>query len=134
MKVMSLDFYRHNYNDSWNPDYDPTNGGVSGRYNEILVACDRGWERDIDPRNPPENLFRIDSFYIGQSLAIHLVPYNMKRKGLIGPMFGGNYADTCDSRWGEMLRDLFGNEYRFNTCLAIHDRYETQELYDALSR
>lgn len=134
MKVLTLNVYRHDYHDSWNPDYDPTNGGVSGRYDNILVACDTGNEQDIDPANPPENLFRIDSFYIGQGLAVRLVPYQTKREGMVGPMFGGNYADISDSRWGRELERLFGHEFRFNTCLAIHDRYETPELYEALTR
>lgn len=134
MRVMTLNVYRHDYNDSWNPDYDPTNGGVSGRCNEIMVACDSGNERDIDAYNPPENLFRVEEMNIGFCRALHLVPYSSHKDGLVGPMFGGNYATTSDSRWGRWLSERFGAAFRFNTCLAIHDRYETQELYDALSR
>lgn len=134
MKVLSLNVYRHNYSSSWNPDYDPTNGGVSGRYDRILVPCDEGNEQFIDPANLPENLFKIEHMNIGPWEALHLVPYVEHRDGLIGPMDGGNYADTCDSRWGRHLAKYFGPAYRFNTCLEIHDRYETPEVYDMLTR
>lgn len=132
MKALPLNVYRHNYNDSWNPDYDPTNGGISGRYDKILVPCDDGWV-NVDP-TACENLFRIEGMHIGQCFVLHLVPYDPRREGMVGPMFGGNYATTSDSRWGRWLAEHFGNEFRFNTCLAIHDRYETPEVYEALSR
>lgn len=134
MRVMDLNVYRHDYGDSWDPNYDPTNGGVSGRYNNIMVVCDTGNDEDIDPDNPPENLFRVEDMLIGNCMALHLVPYKAKRSGMVGPMFGGNYADTSDSRWGRMLFEHFGGAFRFNTCLAIHDRYETPEMYEALTR
>lgn len=132
MKVLSLSVYRHN--SSVFPDMDCTNGGASGRYDEILVECDRGNERDIDPTNPPENLFKVEEMNIGFCRALHLVPYKKRREGMVGPMDGGNYADTCDSRWGEMLSDHYGAAFRFNHCLSIHDRYETPEQYRILSR
>ena len=134
MKVLYLNVYRHDYHDSWNPNYDPTNGGVSGRYDEIMVPCEHGFECDIDPDNPPENLFVIEDMNIGFYRALHLVPYKKHRDGMVGPMFGGNYADISDSRWGQMLSDQYGAAFRFNTCLSIHDRYETPEMYEALSR
>lgn len=129
MKALILNVYRGTYGD---PDYDPTNGGISGRYDEILVPCEHGF-MNVDPATC-ENLFRIERFTFGPWETLHLVPYNKEREGLIGPMDGGNYADASDSRWGEMLARKFGPFYRFNTCLAIHDRYETPEVYEALSR
>ena len=129
MKALPLNVYRHNYNDR---DYDPTNGGVSSRYDSILVPCDEGYI-DLDPLTT-ENLFRIDFRRIGRYESLTLVPYNTKREGMVGPMCGGNYADTSDSRWGTMLAEHYGGQYRFNTCLAIHDRYETPEVYEMLSR
>lgn len=41
-------------------------------------------------------------------------------KGLVGPMFGGNLAYSSDSR----CRKVY----------FIHDRFETQQQYDTLSR
>ena len=40
----------------------------------------------------------------------------------VGPMFGGNFVYTSDSR--------FPSDYP----IPIHDRFETQEQYDQLSR
>lgn len=127
MKALQLYVYRSNYGD---PNYDPTNGGISGRYNEIMVPCDRG-PFDVDPMTC-ENLFRIER---GPAFAhtLHLVPYN-KPQGMVGPMFGGNYATASDSRWGEMLASYFGDFYRYNNVLAIHDRFETSKQYEILSR
>ena len=45
----------------------------------------------------------------------------------LGPqMAGGTYATTSDSRWSEKV-GLYG-------AVPIHDRRETWELYEALSR
>ena len=44
--------------------------------------------------------------------------------GLVGPMFGGNFITSSDSRMREV------NAYP----IPVHDRYETQETYDLLSR
>lgn len=130
MRVMDLNVYRHDYSDSWDPNYDPTNGGVSGRYNSIMVVCDTGNNENIDPDNPPENLFML----VGSSYSNspRLVPRRATPNGLVGPMFGGNYADTSDSRWGKMVAKHFGDAYRFTHCLPIFDRYETPEQYRIL--
>jgi hypothetical protein len=42
---------------------------------------------------------------------------------MIGPMFGGNYITTSDSRFKEVCPHP----------VPVHDRYETQEQYDRLS-
>jgi len=44
----------------------------------------------------------------------------------VGPMMGGNYAATSDSRFRNAA-DLYG-------AVAIHDRYETPEQYARLSQ
>lgn len=130
MKALRLNVYRHDWND---PDYDPTNGGVSGRCNEILVPCPEGpW--DVDPDNPPENLFQLCEKRVF-GLYLYLAPYSKTDEQLhmAGPMFGGNYAETSDGRWARMLRSRYGMSLG-STCLPIHDRYETWEAYEALSR
>jgi hypothetical protein len=45
--------------------------------------------------------------------------------GKLGPMAGGNYIMTSDSRFRQEV-----NEYP----VPVHDRFETQEQYDFLSR
>lgn len=49
--------------------------------------------------------------------------------GLVGPMFGGNIADTSDSRWAQAVRAIAG----FVCPVRIHDRFETTEQYRLLS-
>ena len=128
MNALRLYVYRSNYG---NHGYDPTNGGITSRYDEILVACDDGPVK-VDPANPPENIFMlVGSSYSGSP---RLVPRHIKPEDMVGPMFGGNYATTSDSRWGKMVAKHFGEAYRFTNCLPVFDRYETPEAYEILSR
>lgn len=50
------------------------------------------------------------------------IPAKEPSQPMCGPMFGGRFIYTCDSR--------FPNDYP----IPVHDRYETQELNDLLSR
>lgn len=50
----------------------------------------------------------------------------------IGPMAGGTYIATSDSRFSELVREITGGD--FYGAVALHDRYEDQETYDTLSR
>lgn len=53
------------------------------------------------------------------------VPVNVGNKsGLVGPMFGGNFVYSSDSRFRKICA----------YPLPVHDRYETQACNDALSR
>lgn len=105
---------------------DCTNGGVSSKFRELLVPCegDNPWDcgpYEYDPENPPENLCNIERRELFGQVILTLVPAN----GRGWHMYGGNKADTSDSRWGELLERVSGNPfYRFNTCIDIHDRYE----------
>jgi len=47
-------------------------------------------------------------------------------EGMVGPMFGGTFAYTSDSRWFEATK-MYG-------AVPIHDLFDTSERYDALSR
>lgn len=49
----------------------------------------------------------------------------------VGPMHGGCYVGTSDSRFGETVRELGGA--RFGGPVALHDRFESPELYRTLS-
>ncbi|MDD3337105.1 MAG: hypothetical protein PHI98_16605 [Eubacteriales bacterium] len=102
---------------------DCTNGGISSRFKELLVECEEGYI-NVDPANPPENLVRLAYRRIGGRDVYHLEP-TAKATG-VGWMMGGNYAATSDSRFGEMT-GIYG-------AIAIHDRTESQELYDLMSR
>lgn len=103
--------------------YDCTNGGISSRFRELLILCDDGFiEVDLD--KPPENLVKMVRRVVFGKTVYYVEP--VKRPSGVGWMMGGNYAATSDSRFSEMT-NIYG-------AIAIHDRQESQELYDALSR
>lgn len=110
-----------------NAEYgDSTNGGVSSLYSRFIL---------VDPDNPL-GPFEADNEKPG-SMALTIVPgpFGSLRavmandetgepldgpEGEIGPMFGGNFIYTSDSRGP-------------NLPVKIFDRYESKELYDRLS-
>lgn len=106
--VISLSVYKF-------PLGDCTNGGVSGgETKDVYVPCEFG----------PYTAFKVD-----QSLILFpeqrrqeywaLKPANTP-DGMVGPMCGGNLAYSSDSR----VRRVY----------HIHDRFETPQEYEALSR
>ena len=94
---------------------DCTNGGISSRFDKLLLVCDDGFV-DIDAENPPENLVVVISRHFGNREYKHIEPY--VKPTHLGWMHGGNVAYSSDSR--------FPSAYP----LCIHDRQETQEQYD----
>lgn len=96
---------------------DCTNGGITSRYDELLLICEDGFV-DIDPENPPANAVVLVSRYIAGRIYKHLEPLATPQH--LGWMHGGNLAYTSDSR--------FPHDYP----LCVHDRQETQEQYDYL--
>ena len=61
----------------------------------------------------------------------HLRPYHPNRKNLIGPMCNGMIAEV-NSTITSQLEKMVG--YPISKYISVHDRYETQEMYDALCR
>lgn len=102
---------------------DCTNDGISRRYDTLLLICEEGYE-EVDESNPPENLVKIVTRFIAGSEYKHIEPYAAVDSGNVGWMSGGNIAYSCDSRFSRM------SQYP----LSVHDRQESQELYDMLSR
>jgi hypothetical protein len=47
-------------------------------------------------------------------------------------MAGGNFGSTSDGRFSEACRKLLGHD--FYGAVPIHDRFESQAMYDMLSR
>lgn len=113
MRALSISVYKNRS--------DCTNGGVSSRFNDLLLVCDRG-NYEIDENNIPENLVKIVTRNVFGTEYKHIEPYKPATE--VGWMSGGNIGYTCDSRFSDLSR------YPLN----IHDRQETQEVYDALSR
>ena len=118
VKALRLDVFS-------NPSYRScANGGWTERNDVLYVACPEGnWE--IEETDPA--LFDL---VLGPFGTIHLRPRNGGEGA--GPMMGGSYAGTSDSRFTRMCEELTG--YPWHGAVAVHDRYESRELYERLSR
>jgi len=107
---LTVHVYRNgNYSDS-------TNDGISKYYDRILLANVEG------PDYPDES--ELPTAYLVEgnlSGTIKIIPA-IKPEGSSGPMMGGNYASSCDRRFGEACEEITGN--RFYGAVAIHDRFE----------
>lgn len=118
IKALSLDVYA-------NGRYRKcANGGWTEEHDELYVACPEGY-LEIDEDDPA--LFKFGT----AAGTIHLRPYK-DIKGCAGPMMGGSYAGTSDSRFSRMVKALTGHPW--HGAVAVHDRYETWEQYEFLSR
>ncbi len=129
MRHIKLDVYKHV---PWvNECYDPTNGGVSGRLDEIEVFSAESTDEEIREwcgreGRRIEDVCRLNKRVLWGEKHYCIEPVVKPRK-LCGPMFGGNFAYTSDGRWAEMLWESVGRP------IPIHDRFETREQYDALT-
>lgn len=102
---------------------DCTNNGISAKHDSLLVLCDKGnW--DVDMADAPENLVKLVERKYDNQRFFHLEPVNPAAGA--GWMAGGNFAGTSDSRFSDMTG--------FYGAISIHDRDETWEQYDRLSR
>lgn len=115
MRAISISVYR-------SPIYSGcSNGGISERYDSLLLIHPEGWI-EIDECDPPENLVRVVERRIGSRIYRHLEP--VASPVGIGWMSGGSYAGSSDARFCEI------SDYP----LSIHDRRESPEMYEMLSR
>lgn len=103
---------------------DCTNNGISSRHDRLLCICPDGYI-DIDEDNPPEEAVTIvHRRFCGKDI-YHLEPLSAPKE--CGWMAGGNYAESCDDRFSEMAGGFY-------CAMAIHDRQETWEEYEMMSR
>lgn len=129
MRPVNLSIYKHQ---PWvREGYDPSNHGISGRLDEIYVFPADATNGQIASwclkhRVRPSEVCRLNKRMLWGEKHYFIEPV-MPPKGKIGPMFGGNFAYTSNGIWADMLGE--------KTCrpIKIHDRFETQEQYDALS-
>lgn len=114
MKLTPLDVYRSSY--------DATNGGITSKEDRIYIVDEKhGRETDTSRINPAA-IFDFED-YRGH---FRLIPHTNTKPNCVGSMFGGNIATIARYR-GLDDHPLNGK------VLHVHDRYETQELYDLLS-
>lgn len=114
---------------------DCTNGGVTSRVTKVIVTHvqDERSEPVLVPDSmrifPPTGeapAMKLVIRTIFKRTCLHLEPVGRPPAGHLGWMAGGNCASTSDSRWIQLAG---GTDY-----VSIHDRSETQALYDTLSR
>ena len=104
--------------------HDCTNGGISSRHRQLLLICDEGF-LEVDENDPPENLVRVVKRHLFGRDIYHIEP--VAQPNGAGWMMGGNYAASCDSRFSKAVGGTYG-------AVPVHDRQESWEQYEALSR
>lgn len=87
------------------------------------VAPLRGGVFEPTPKAPAVVLvFRM----MGGQRLVHAIPYDGEAgRGKVGPMAGGTFINTSDSRFSEAT-GLYA-------AISLHDRFETREVYNAMS-
>ncbi len=108
-----------------NPSGDCTNRGISSRFRELLVYCPDGHESFDSEKETPLNFCMVErqTFFGGRTANTVIVPAMVDDAGNVVKrpgwwMYGGNIADTSDSRFTQ----LKGGYYP----LHIHDRKEAR--------
>ena len=118
VNALSLSIYK-------NPLYHGcANGGWTENNDELFVACPSG-PHEVEVDDP--SLFVLRRGPLG---SLRLEP-NVIPDGMAGPMMGGCYAATSDSRFSEMCEHLLG--HRWYGAVAVHDRFDTWEAYRILT-
>ena len=118
-KYLSLSIFK-------NSGQDFSNGGLSSKSNTCYIESEEGW---IDESRVPQD--QIVKLELGAFGSIHLVPIKETPKGHVGYMMGGCYVATSDSRFNEMVEKILGHSWY--GAIALHDRTESQEMYDLMS-
>lgn len=114
IKCLRIDVYRHG-------KWDATNGGISSRFSELLMACPDGPDGFDTADGIPENFCMADHRHIFDEDHVRIVPATVDESGNVKPragwwMFGGNLAYASDSRFREETRTFYP--------ICIHDRQE----------
>ena len=97
-----------------------SNGGITERYDELYVVCPDGCY-DFDTDNLPENIVEIKTKFVRGEAYRYAEPLASVSKGCVGWMAGGSLLYSSDSRFGGFP-------------VKVHDRQESYELNDMLSR
>ena len=107
----------HHDQDSWLGDVDCTNGGITNHKNGVheltIINADGPFEPD---EKAPAAVIMLTQF----GNAKILPAADAKDENWM--MFGGNYAATSDSRFGDAIEKLTGQD--FYGAVPIHDRKE----------
>lgn len=108
---------------------DCTNGGLTSKFGRLCVVNVDG---PFEPREDMPAVMLVEN----AQRTCKIVPAE-NVDGQWQPvkkwwMMGGNYATTSDSRFADAVEKLLG--HRFYGAVAVHDRTETAEQSEFLSR
>lgn len=120
---------------------DCTNQGLTSRCNAITVVNADGpfnptGERPafmLVPGGLANTVRLVPAENAGTDEFLLWVPMAQNTKEYAGPMFGGNYAGTSDSRFGQAICSFTGQDFA-NGIVAVHDRLESWAANERLSR
>src|SRR5690349_12806937 len=104
----------------------PRTAGQPLRYTLVHPDLDGPFEPTED--RPEVNLVVRN---IGGQTIVHAEPAAGPEgsEQMVGPMAGGSYIGTTDSRWSSLLESILG--HRFYGAIPLHDRWETQRHYNS---
>jgi hypothetical protein len=105
-----------------------SNGGISSRFNQVCIVNAEG---PSQPR-PDCPAVIIETHVKGIVRAIPAQNVQGEWRAVemahcVGPMAGGAFIATSDSRFGELVRKLIDGQ--FYGAVALHDRFESMEDY-----
>lgn len=149
---MGLRVHVHRMPDLLGSGNDCTNGGISATADTLVVVNVEGPFNPTDA-NPAAMLvagpYGAPNIVPAVLVNGEYVPAPANTESYAGPMMGGNYAASSDSRWGRAVRRMvregliargwsdpgeMGDEFAVPAAVPIHDRFETWATYEALSR
>lgn len=114
---LSVNVYKHTYDDPWYNQFDCTNGGISSRVNSLTLVA------ELDPNNIKDTdvMLKIGGCHNDY---VYAIPCNsISKSDKEGTwMFGGNFIYTSDSR------------FPMSYPIPLFDRFETWEEFDKYSR
>ena len=100
-------------------NYDCTANGITSKHDNLILIDENGGNYDCPHMGSFENTVKLVKRDLWGKEYLHAEPL-VKPKGMVGPMFGGNFIYTSDSR--------FPSSYP----IPVHDRFETKEFYNSM--
>ena len=109
--------------------YDCSNGGLSSNNDNFIAVTDEAVGEEL-AKSSKLPILVLENHVTD---AVRLRPLKSQYPKGVGPMFGSQYAKG-DSSFGNAVAAVVGSKVRMYDPVAIHDRFESQELNDMMSR
>lgn len=101
------------------------NGGISDKHNEVVIVNAEG------PANPTKDAPAVAIARNSMGNPIIVPAAKEGTQGMAGPMMGGCFIATSDSRFREAIKRVTGQDVY--GAIPFHDRFETTRQYQAES-